>query len=143
VGDWMMGEEMENQIQLIVDLLVEKLSPYLIILFGSTVSGSVHHESDIDIAFISDQKKFDKYELFMIAEELATKLNRDVDLIDLSSASTVFQAQVVQTGKLIYCTDEQKKANYMVKSLKMYAKLNEERSEILRNIAESGSIYEK
>jgi predicted nucleotidyltransferase len=129
--------------QTIVDLLVEKLSPYLIILFGSTVKGNSHSESDIDIAFLSDHRELDKYELFMIAQELASKLNRDVDLIDLSQASTVFQAQVIHTGKTIYCTDEQKRANYEVKTLKMYAKLNEERSQILKNIDESGSIYEK
>lgn len=129
--------------QTIVDLLVEKLSPFLITLFGSTVRGNVHSESDIDIAFLSDHRELDKYEVFMIAQELASKLNRDVDLIDLNQASTVFQAQVIHTGKIIYCTNEQKRANYEVKILKMYAKLNEERSQILKNIDESGSIYEK
>ncbi|MGM0867399.1 MAG: type VII toxin-antitoxin system MntA family adenylyltransferase antitoxin [Bacillota bacterium] len=135
-----MGENLE---QTIVDLLVEKLSPFLIMLFGSTVKGNIHRESDIDVAFLSDQSEYDQYELFMIAQELAATLSRDVDLIDLSQASTVFQAQVVHTGKTIYCTDEQKKANYEIKTLKMYAKLNEERSDILKNIDESGSIYEK
>lgn len=129
--------------QTVIDLLVEKFSPILITLFGSTAKGNVHSESDIDIAFLSDQTELDKYEIFMIAQELATKLNRDVDLIDLSQASTVFQAQVLHTGKTIYCSNEQKKANYEMKTLKMYAKLNEERSQILKNIDESGSIYEK
>jgi uncharacterized protein len=133
----------ENLEQTIMDLLIEKLSPFLIILFGSTVKGNIHSESDIDIAFLSDQQEYDKYEIFMITQKLAAMLNRDVDLIDLSQASTVFQAQVVHTGKTIYCTDEQKKANYEVKTLKMYAKLNEERSDILKNINESGTIYEE
>lgn len=126
----------------IVEHLIEKLSPFLIILFGSTVKGNTNKNSDVDIAFLSD-KKLDKYQLFMIAQELASKLNQDVDLIDLNQASTVFQAQVVHTGKVIYCVDEQKKAQYELKTLKMYTKLNEERLPILRNIDESGSIYEK
>jgi len=129
--------------QIIIDVLVEKLSPYLIILFGSTVNGYTHSDSDIDIAFLNDRKNFDKYELFMIAQELAAKLNRDIDLIDLNQSSTVFQAQIIQTGKAIYCTDKQKKANFELKAFKMYAKLNEERSVILKKIYESGSIYEK
>ncbi|MGF6947554.1 hypothetical protein QF028_000047 [Neobacillus sp. B4I6] len=79
----------------------------------------------------------------MIAQEIATKLNRDVDLIDLSEASTVFQAQVIYTGRVIYCIDNNKKAKFELKTLKMYAKLNEERSPILKKVEESGSIYEK
>jgi uncharacterized protein len=37
-----------------VDLLVERLSPFLILLFGSTVKGNTHSESDVDIAFLSN-----------------------------------------------------------------------------------------
>ncbi|GAE47173.1 hypothetical protein JCM21738_4126 [Mesobacillus boroniphilus JCM 21738] len=74
---------------------------------------------------------------------MADKLNRDIDLIDLNKASTVFQAQIVQTGKTIYCTDIKRKAQFEIKTLKMFTKLNEERSEILNKINESGSIYEQ
>lgn len=129
--------------KVITNVLSEKLSPFLISLFGSTVKGNVHQNSDIDIAFLSDGIVPDRYEIFLIAQELASKLQRDVDLIDLNQASTVFQAQIVSTGKIIYCTNEQKRTQFEWKTLKMYAKLNEERSPILKNIAESGSIYEK
>lgn len=129
--------------QKIINFLSDKLSPFLIILFGSTAKGTTHPESDIDIAFLSDDTKMDKYILFMAAQELAADIGRDVDLIDLSQASTVFQAQIVQSGKIIYCTNERKKDEFQTKALKMYAKLNEERHEILKNINESGTIYEK
>lgn len=127
----------------IIDILREKLSPDWIVIFGSTVSGNTHKESDIDIAYLSSTKKADKYEIFMVSQELAAKLNKDVDLIDINQASTVFQAQIVQSGTTIYCTNEQKKEEFEMKALKMYTKLNEERSEILRKIDESGTIYEK
>ena len=133
----------ENIVKIITNVLNEKLSPFLITLFGSTVKGNVHQNSDIDIAFLSDGIVPDQYEIFLIAQDLASKLQRDIDLIDLNQISTVFQAQIVSTGKVIYCTDEQKRALFELKTLKMYAKLNEERSPILKNIEESGSIYEK
>lgn len=133
----------QNFEETIVSVLCEKLSPDWIVLFGSTVSGNSHKESDIDIAYLSSTIKADKYEIFMIAQELAAKLNKDVDLIDINQASTVFQAQIVQSGTTIYCTNEQKKEEFEMKVLKMYTKLNEERSEILRKIDESGTIYEK
>ncbi|MDQ6600753.1 type VII toxin-antitoxin system MntA family adenylyltransferase antitoxin [Bacillus salipaludis] len=129
--------------QIIVETLTDKVSPFLIYIFGSTAKGNLHKDSDIDIAFLSNNKNLDKYELFLIAQEIAAKCNRDVDLIDLYQASTVFQAQVVHTGKVIYCTDDQTKAEFELKTLKMYTKLNEERSPILKNVTESGSIYEK
>jgi len=74
-------------------------------LFGSTVKGTSHKDSDIDIAFLSDGKKLDKYELLIIAKELATKLHRDVNLININQASTVMKAQIISTGKMIYCTN--------------------------------------
>ena len=132
-----------NLEQIIVDVLTDNLSPFLIVLFGSMAKGTFHNESDIDIAYLSDNKVLDQYEIFVISQDLAAKLGQDVDLIDLNQASTVFQAQVIHTGKVIYCTDKQKKAEFEVKALKMYAKLNEERSEIMKKIDESGTIYEK
>lgn len=40
--------------QIIVETLTKKVSPFLIILFGSTTNGNIHKDSDIDIAFLSD-----------------------------------------------------------------------------------------
>jgi hypothetical protein len=77
----------------------------------------------------------------MFAQELAEKINIDVDLIDLKKASTVFQGQIVSTGKAIYCLDDKKRMDYEMKTLKMYAKLNEERQFIIDNVQESGSIF--
>jgi uncharacterized protein len=133
----------ENMEKIIVETLKNKVSPFLIYLFGSTANGNLHKDSDIDIAYLSNYENLDKYKLFLIAQEIAAKCNRDVDLIDLNQASTVFRAQVVHTGRVLYCTDNQKKAEFELKTLKMYTKLNEERSPILKNVTESGSIYEK
>ncbi|KFZ42641.1 nucleotidyltransferase domain-containing protein [Anoxybacillus flavithermus] len=129
--------------QIIVETLKNAVSPSVIYLFGSVAAGHIRYDSDIDIAFLSDERSLDHYERFMLAQQLAEQLQRDVDLIDLKQASTVFQAQIVSSGKVIYCADEQKRAEYERLVLKMYAKLNEERAEILRNIAESGSVYDE
>ena len=79
----------------------------------------------------------------LISQELAAKLGRDVDLIDLNQASTVFQAQIIHTGKVIYCIDDQKRQQFELKTLKMYKKLNEERFPVLKRIDGSGAVYEK
>jgi predicted nucleotidyltransferase len=124
----------------VVNFLIEKVSPYLVYIFGSTVKGTANKNSDIDIAFLTEQK-FDEYETFILAQELAEKIDIDVDLIDLKKASTVFQGQIVSTGKAVYCLDDKKRMNYEMKTLKMYAKLNEERQFIIDKVQESGSIF--
>ncbi|RSK27651.1 nucleotidyltransferase domain-containing protein [Bacillus sp. HMF5848] len=128
--------------QIIMQHLIGKLSPTLIYVFGSTIKGTSRAQSDIDIAFLGNNM-YDSYQLFIIGQELASKLGQEVDLIDLQKSSTVFQAQIVTTGKIIYCTDVNKKAQFEMKTLKMYAKLNEERAPVLESIEESGTIYEK
>ncbi|MCG2991105.1 hypothetical protein KZ294_26495, partial [Escherichia coli] len=57
--------------------------------------------------------------------------------------STVFQAQIYMTGTVIYSNDDRLRMSEQMKALKMYAKLNEERKDILKKVDESGSIYEK
>ena len=51
------------------------------------------------------------------------------------------KAQIVGTGKLIYCRDQTFKANYIIRALKEYALLNEEREAILERIKKEGVIY--
>lgn len=67
-GAYPMNETME---QIIIEILTENLSPFLIVLFGSTAKGSTHKDSDVDIAFLSNDIEVDKYKLFLIAQEMA------------------------------------------------------------------------
>ncbi|RDZ11789.1 nucleotidyltransferase domain-containing protein [Priestia megaterium] len=135
---------MDRQIaQSITEFLHTHIQPSFIIVFGSFAKGTTHQESDIDIAFYVKDKKLDKYEIFMLAQELAALLKREVDLVNIAEASTVFQAQIYTTGIVIYSDDDTLRMNEQMKALKMYAKLNEERKDVLRKVDESGSIYEK
>uniref|UniRef100_C5D433 Nucleotidyltransferase n=1 Tax=Geobacillus sp. (strain WCH70) TaxID=471223 RepID=C5D433_GEOSW len=132
---------MNHDFQTIVQFLVKKINPYVIYLFGSEAKQQARQDSDIDLAFLSE-RTLSHYERFMIAGELAAILNCDVDLVDLKEATTVFQAQVVGKGKVLYCADDDKKAQFEMKVFKEYAKLNEERAEILERIRKRGAVYE-
>jgi len=130
----------ERNIELIRDFLIKKLSPYLIILFGSAARGNMRDTSDVDIAFLTD-KDVQGFQLFEIAQELAGILGREVDLVDLQSVSTVFQAQIVGNGKIIYDAYPQRRRSFFMLVLKQYAKLNEEREPVLKKIRERGTVY--
>jgi predicted nucleotidyltransferase len=130
-------------VQMIRDFLLNKINPVFIIVFGSYAKGSTHQDSDIDVAFFSEDSHLTSYDLFFIAQELADILKMEVDLVDVKKASTVFKSQIYTTGVVIYSKDETLLQKQQMTSLSMYAKLNEERAGILKNINESGCIYEK
>ncbi|WLR52626.1 nucleotidyltransferase domain-containing protein [Bacillus tianshenii] len=129
-----------SELKMLVDFLLEKLSPAVIYLFGSEAADQTHQSSDIDLAFLSETSISD-YERFMLAQELATITKRDVDLIDLNKTTTVFQIQVISTGKVLYCDNETKLAEFEVLVMKKYARLNEERQAIIDDIIERGNVY--
>jgi len=130
-----------EETDLIRQCLLEKVSPYLIIIFGSALTGRMLPESDIDIAFLTEEK-LNAYDVFMVGQELAGLLGRDVDLVDLKSASTVFQARVITTGRVIYCSDETKRMLFEMVTLKKYARLNEERRQVMDRLFKRGLPHE-
>lgn len=133
-------EYQELDEKLIIKYLRDKLSPFLIYLFGSFAKGNNRPESDVDIAFLADGEK-DEYEIFNVAQGLASIVKKDVHLIDLKKVSTVLQMQVVGTGKVLFCDNEVTRATFEMLTLKKYARLNEERQIILDKVKERGCIY--
>jgi len=130
----------EIQINKGIEVLKEEFNPIVVYLFGSAARNELREDSDIDIAFLTNND-IDPYKCFMKAQELADIFKREVDLVNLNTSSTVFKAQVVGTGKNIYCSDDNKRMYFEMRALKEYALLNEERQVILNNIKERGSVY--
>jgi hypothetical protein len=81
------------------------------------------------------------YDLFMLSEQIASLLGRDVHLMDLNQVSTVMQAQVIAKGKVILDREPNRRREFFILILKKYARLNEERAPILAKIKERGSIF--
>ena len=121
----------------IKSFLIEELEAELIYLFGSYAEGKERPDSDLDLAFLTS-KEIDDYQRFLTAQKLASSLNIDIDLIDLKKASTVFRVQIIQ-GELLYAKDKQQKQEFEMLTLKKYARLNEERKEIIDKIERGAS----
>jgi len=137
-GPWLNIDN--NTLNKVKEFLVRQLEPQTIIVFGSSVKGNFREDSDIDVAFIS-AKEVTSYDLYLLAQSLVLEVGREVDLVDLSQASTVFKVQILGLGRVIYSNDPQKLAEFQIRALKEYALLNEERAEILRNISVRGKVY--
>jgi len=111
-----------------------------IYMFGTRVDGKIHPSSDLDLAVIA-QKPIATDQLWALSGKLANIAQCDVDLIDLSAASTVMRLQIIANGKRLYSRDERKCALFEDFVFPDYARLNEERAEILKDIALRGSVY--
>lgn len=71
----------------------------LIILFGSVARMETHRESDVDVAFLSDEP-LDLLELTMKVTRL---LRTDhVDVVDLRRASPLLAMEVIRGGRIVY-----------------------------------------
>jgi len=111
-------------------LILQKLPELeLIFLFGSQASNTATDKSDIDVAILGNHK-IDAIQRWNIAEELAIELNVSVDFVDLLSASTVMQNEIIHNGICIY--DPKNKENeFAMQIMSMYQHLNYERAEII------------
>jgi predicted nucleotidyltransferase len=121
---------------------LNKSVPGLIALyrFGSQAKGTARPDSDIDLAVLA-RDPIPAMRRFELAQDLAIQLHREVDLVDLRSASTVMRMQVVSTGECLNAPNESARREFEMYAYSDYARLNEERRDILKRIAESGVVY--
>jgi len=111
-----------------------------IYLFGSFERGDQHVASDVDVAVLGPVS-LGPTRVFDVAQQLAAVVHRDVDLLDLRSATTVMRMQVVSTGRCVYSGDEVNRQTFEMLVYSSYARLNEERRDILKDIVARGTVY--
>ena len=108
--------------------------------FGSSVTGETHPGSDVDLAVLAP-RPLPPLERFDLQERLASALGRSVDLLDLRSATTVMRMQVVSKGRLLATGDAAETGRFEDYVFSSYARLNEERKEILEQVLREQTVY--
>lgn len=109
--------------------------------FGSSGTEYERPDSDLDLAVLLPPVL--AHETGDLAHSalhaaLEAAFGRDVDLINLRAASTVFKIQVISADRLIYCGNRYSVDEFEMLTLSFYQKLNEERAEILAEGLRSG-----
>lgn len=120
-----------------IQIAVEQLSKHVpqliaIILFGSFGTEYETDQSDLDLAILSSSK-LEVVAMWELSQKIAIQLNKDVDLVDLRQASTVFKFQILSTGKIIFCTNLDEFALFETTAFSMYLSFQETRKEILQD----------
>jgi predicted nucleotidyltransferase len=122
--------------------LIQTSIPGLIALysFGSQSRGAARPDSDVDLAVLASTP-IPELRRFALAQDIAMQLHRNVDLVDLRCASTVMRMQVLSTGVCLHAPDEPARQEFEMYTYADYARLNEERREVLKGIAHRGLVY--
>jgi len=104
-----------------------------VIAFGSFGTEYERSESDLDLAILTADpcETIDIVKLWEVAQEIARTIGRDVEVINLRQASTVFCYQVLTSGTPVYCSNELALAYFDNLTMSMYLRLQEERKDIL------------
>ena len=109
-------------------------------LFGSQAREDAGPGSDIDLAVLT-LGSLDPVERWKLQEDLAAQAHKNVDLVDLRRASTVMRVQVLRDSRLLADVQPVVRAAFEASALSAYARLNEERREILNDVATRGRVY--
>ena len=116
-----------DQIENIKKFLISKVDPYLIIIFGSAAQGRMNPDSDIDVAYLSHHRAVSAYDLYMLAQEMAGIVGRDIHLIDLQQARRFCKPRLFPRNSH-FGSGTTKRQEFFILTLKQYARLNEERN---------------
>lgn len=144
-----MPEEIFNKIFDASSVIVNTILRYYpasqgVYLFGSFQTENEWPDSDVDIAILLPHEIAKREASLALSDcryALEDQLQKEVDLVNLRLASTVFQFQVVTTGRVIYRDGSSAVDEFEIYTLSFYQKLNEERAEILKEFYKTGRAY--
>ena len=126
------------------DQIVQTLQgrvPHLLAIyaFGSQIAGTAGPESDLDLAVLVAGYA-DPLTLFELAGDLADIAGFSFDLLDLRSASTVMQYQILITGQRWWAKDAQA-GLFEAALLSEKTELDAARAGVLKDIQSTGVVY--
>jgi uncharacterized protein len=115
-----------------------------IYLFGSYGTEHEWPTSDVDLALLFPFPQAIEVKMLSFSPcqcALSDRLKREVDLVNIRQVSTVFQNEIINSGRLISAADPEAIAAFEMMVLSAYQKLNEERKEILEEFFKSKRAY--
>ena len=99
----------------------QKMKIDLVFVHGSLAKDALKHLSDIDIAVLFSQEKFNFEKISAVVQKISEALEReDIDLMVLNHASPVACMQVLCNGKLVYCRNEKALKKFRLRAIQQY-----------------------
>ena len=121
-----------NLLRAILEIVRDDPRVLSVYLHGSAARDEMRRDSDLDLALLLKPKaQLTALERQEMANKLAYRLRREVDLGEISSRNLVFAAEVLFKGKLLHTADRDADALYTATLLGLYLQLNHDRAEVL------------
>lgn len=133
--------EQETIVEIVLKHYPDSQAVYL---FGSYGAGDEWLQSDVDIAVVLPPREARRQPQLMLTPchyALSDALGKTVDLLNAREVSTVFQKEIIETGRLLYGADGGAVTEFEMLALSRYQKLNEERKAILESFEKTGRAY--
>ncbi len=112
----------------------------LVLLFGSFVSGRVHKQSDIDLAFLFDRP----IDILELTNRVIRLLHTDnVDVVNLKSASPLLKFSTAKNGMVLYERAPGLFNEFFSLAFRMYVdtkKLRDAQSKAIRHFLETRGL---
>ena len=126
------GDPREPLDPLEIGRVVEEVFPEAlgVWIYGSYAQGRARRDSDLDIAILPD-RPIDAWERLERAQDVATGVHREVDLVDLRKVSPVLRFEVVTRGQRVAVRDAYACDLFETVAIKMFQRLNEGQREHL------------
>ena len=109
--------------------------------YGTWATAAQRADSDLDVAVLlphGEATQVDRWQWHLLAVKLAGAAGTEhADLVNLHRADTTLQAEILRTGRLVYCQDDDVRLEFETLVLSMYQRLNDERAGIRAAIVES------
>lgn len=111
----------EHEFQQACALLGEKFHPAAILLFGSHVSGKVHHGSDVDIALLINRAQLpDAIVIARARTDIEALFRRDADLIVLDNASPILVMDILRHHRVLSLINPDALTDFTIKTTGAY-----------------------
>ena len=113
-------------------------------LFGSHGTEYERVDSDVDLAVLLPHAEAKRVGSLCLGEcwhALVALSGRQVDLVNLRQVNTVFQHEIVQSGRLLFSDGTTAAAEFEMLTMSLYQKLNEERREIIADFIRTRRAY--
>lgn len=123
--------------------VVEELFPEAlgVWVYGSFADGTARRDSDVDVAILAERPVRLGWDAMDQIGELASRLGRDVDLVDLRSVPPALRFEVLSNGVRVAAKEALACDRFETSTVSAYQRLNVERREVIEAIRERGTVY--
>ena len=128
---------LRNACDAVLHLVPDALAVYV---FGSFADASERADSDLDIAVLGE-RPLDPLRRMELQRQLGARLDRDVDFVDLRTASAVLSQEVLARGRILFKRDDARVLDFEARALGEYAALMDATRALRESARERGRVH--